>query len=151
MSHRDKRPRPIVYLKMRLGNDIMDNGRPEGKFFMHHKKINTMIKSAIYLLQRKSFAKITDYIQERSDIILQDDTGVPFRAFDKNLWDIRLFGEYTRSFTLKDLKNPPAQPELAAEYKLNKSPLPFSFGYGVLKGKGYSNLMVAVKRSKVHK
>jgi hypothetical protein len=71
---------------------------------------------------------------------------MPFRLFDRDNWDARLFGTYTRPRKLKDLQNPPDQPDLALAYSRKDEPLPCSFGYGVLTGKGKSNLLLAVRK-----
>ncbi len=53
-------------------------------------------------------------VLEHSRAVLQDDTGVPFRFFDRNTWQLTLFGKY--SSPVKDF-NYGAQPDLEAAYR----------------------------------
>jgi hypothetical protein len=146
MSPSDRRPRSLLYLKVRLGNSAMDAGTSSGKFFKKIGPLNTMLKSAVYLLRWDKFSDLRDFIMAGSGIIVQDDTGVPYRFLEKSLWEINLFGRYTRGFTLSDLKNPLYQPELAKDFRDNSKPLEFHYGYGSWRGKGMSNILVAIKR-----
>ncbi len=141
----DRRPRSLLYLKMRLSGGTLSEKSGEGLFFKKLSHLNVMIKSAVYLLHRDSFKDLCDFMRDRSDVILQDDSGIPYRYFERSAWNITLFGNYTHPRSLKDLPNPPHQPDLAREYARGASPLPFNFGYGVLTGKGKSNLLRAVK------
>ncbi|HPV96814.1 MAG TPA: hypothetical protein PLZ78_03195 [Spirochaetota bacterium] len=138
--------RSLVYLDMRLSDSVLDPSSPEGKFFERMGGFDTLIKSAVYLLHNKGFAGLCSYILEHSATVIQDDSGMPFRLFDRADWDARLFGTYTRPRRLKDLQNPPNQPDLTLAYNRKSEPLPFNFGYGVLTGKGKSNLLLAVRR-----
>ncbi|MBP7604883.1 MAG: hypothetical protein KBA15_13205 [Spirochaetes bacterium] len=142
----DGEPRTLVYLDMRLSDRVLEPSSPEGRFFRSLGSFDTLIKSAVYLLHRDGFAELCSYILEHSSTVIQDDSGMPFRLFDRDNWDARLFGTYTRPRKLKDLQNPPDQPDLALAYSRKSEPLPFSFGYGVLTGKGKSNLLLAVRK-----
>lgn len=145
-AHGDGEPRTLVYLDMRLSDRVLDPSFAEGKFFRSLGPFDTLIKSAVYLLHRDGFVELCSYILEHSSTVIQDDSGMPFRLFDRDTWDARLFGSYTRPRKLKDLQNPPEQPDLALAFGRKSEPLPFSFGYGVLTGKGKSNLLLAVRR-----
>lgn len=147
-SKETSEPRTLTYLKMRLHNSSLNEKSAEGQFFKKLNGSGTIIKSAVYLLHRESFNELCRYIMNISDIIVQDDSGIPFRYFSKRTWNISLFGTYTSPRSLKDLPDPPAQPDLAKAYKERTAPLPFNFGYGVLTGKGMSNLLLATKSKK---
>ncbi len=138
--------RTIIYLDMRLSDRVLDPSTPEGNFFRKMEDFDTLIKSAVYLLHRRGFEGLCAFMLEHSRTVIQDDSGMPYRLFDKNDWDARLFGIYTRPRRLKDLQNPPDQPDLALAFSEKSEPLPFSFGYGVLTGKGKSNLLLAVRK-----
>jgi hypothetical protein len=85
-----------------LSADISDAGFTKSKRYLNYlqskipKKCNSFIKSASYLLHYKSFAKIRDFIFEKSDYIVQDDTGIPFKYIDQTKWKINLFGVYEK-------------------------------------------------------
>ncbi len=146
VAPRETHARTIIYLDMRLSDSVLDPSSPEGAFFRKIGNFDTLIKSAVYLLHRGGFSTMCTFILEHSGTVIQDDSGMPYRLFDKNDWDARLFGTYTRPRRLKDLQNPPDQPDLALAFSEKSEPLPFSFGYGVLTGKGKSNLLLAVRK-----
>lgn len=148
LAQGDRAPRTVTYLRMKLHDSVLDEATPEGMFFKKLGRLNVLIKSAVYLLHRGSFADICRYLLERSTVICQDDSGIPFRYFSGGTWEMKLFGTYTYPRRLKDLPDPPYQPDLAAEYARSALPLPFDYGYGVLDGKGRSNLLCAVKHGR---
>lgn len=91
---------------------------------------DTLVKSASFLLHWKMCEAIRAQILETSNIILQDDTGVPYGLFkDASQWKVQLYGEYSRPdrpFTSE------YQKDLAADFKVPEKvkPLGFWLGYG---------------------
>jgi len=138
----------LTYLRMCLGRDSVNPAIPSGKFFKALPRFGMVTKSAVYLLHAESLADVCNYFLERSDIIIQDDSGIPFRMFDPGKWRISLFGMYTRPPYISDLANPPVQSDLAQAYKNANGSLGFNFGYGVLAGSHKSNLLCAVRTAK---
>jgi len=103
---------------------------PEKPFFRYLDKlpeVTTFIKSASYLLQYETFSRIRNLILSKSRYILEDDTGVPYRYFQKG-WNVRLYGVYEKP--IKDFSGVD-QEDLAAAYREPGAakPLPFSLGY----------------------
>jgi len=103
---------------------------PEKPFFRHLDKLSevtTFIKSASYLLKYAAFSRIRNLILSKSRYILEDDTGVPYRYFQKG-WKVRLYGVYEKP--IKDFSGVD-QEDLAAAYREPGAakPLPFSLGY----------------------
>jgi hypothetical protein len=135
--------RELIYLSLRLGPESVDRATAEGMFFDRLKHIRTMLKSAVYILQENKYAPLKDFILGRSVLVTQDDSGIPYGAFD-SAWKVRLFGKYNpldlRGCTMKPQK------DLARGYESGSLPLPFNFGYGILRGPGQSNLMIAEKK-----
>lgn len=104
----------------------------------------TFMKSASYLLHGSNFAKIRGAILGSTHYLLQDDSGLPYRFFGKDGWDVGLYGSYTNA--IKDF-NGTIQKDLDAAYKAqDPRPLPFKFGYHW--GDKYSNVQIAVRQSK---
>jgi hypothetical protein len=90
----DPNERRIVYLKTDLSNVGLHN-RPHYLHFVD--SINpqtTLIKSASYLLHLKDFTTLRDHILKQSQVILQDDTGVPLKLYKAAQWEHRLYGAY---------------------------------------------------------
>ncbi len=144
----ESQPRSLVYLKARLHNSILSPATPEGKFFGKMSHMNMITKSAVYLLHTEWLLDVARHFLDRSDIIVQDDSAIPYRYFDPEQWDILLFGSFAAPVPLSDLPNPPQQPDLAYAYSVKSAPLPFNFGYGVWLGRGKSNLLRAVRTGK---
>ena len=137
----------LIYLQVRLREDAVGPRTPEGKYLRGIRHFNTVLKAAVYLLHNDDYAAVRRFVLERSDMIVQDDSGVPYSFFDTGVWEEHLFGSYTRIPPLGGIPNPPQQPLLARRYRERSEPLAFPYGYGVLQGKGKSNLMLFVKRN----
>lgn len=106
--------------------------------------VTTFVKSASYLMHDDRFSMVRDTVLEQSSTLLQDDTGVPYRLFDKSRWTMTFYGKYSRPISdfkygfQKDLDAVYQQPGVARE-------LPFSFGYHWREGT--SSVMLAVKKT----
>jgi hypothetical protein len=105
--------------------------------------VTTFVKSASYLMQDDRFSIVRDMVLNQSASLLQDDTGVPFRFFDKAKWTLTFYGKYSapiRDFNYgfqRDLDAVFKQPGVARD-------LPFSFGYHWREGT--SSVMLAVRK-----
>ena len=139
----------IIYLQIQLRDEIFREAGPENRFLSRLKSRNTILKSAVYLLHGSNYARVRDFVLGASDLVVQDDSGLPYSSFSSFVWEEHLFGAYTRTEPLGTLRNPPQQPLLAKRYALGSQPLGFHYGYGVLWGAGRSNLMLFVKRLQV--
>jgi hypothetical protein len=73
------------------------------------------------------FSVIRNFILEKSSTILQDDSGIAFKFFDKKIWDIHLYGKYVRPGKEFSWIN---ETDLAKAYDgTSIKPLPFTLGY----------------------
>ncbi len=93
-----------------------------------NRPATALIKSASYLLHDNQFAKTREMILSSADVVVQDDTGIPYRYFNRTPWQVRLYGQYHRP--IKSLGYG-YQPDLESAYKekADLAPLPFPFGY----------------------
>lgn len=114
--------------------DISNNGfinNPEFKQYLNSiRACNSFVKSASYLMHYSTFSEIRDLTQEKSNAILEDDTGIPYKYFDDLHWDINLFGVYV--MPVKDFSETRFQKDLNEAYldkDKYKGKLPFSLGY----------------------
>jgi hypothetical protein len=87
----------------------------------------SLIKAASYLMHGEGFSGVRNFLLEHSSFIVQDDSGIPLRAFHKG-WALEFYGRFIphgEKFGKYD------QQELAAIYKRNPPPpeLGFAFGY----------------------
>jgi hypothetical protein len=106
---------------------------------------STMIKSASYLLHNEThFSAMRRAIMRLSAEILQDDSGIPYRAFMGADWVMTFHGRYHKplSFFMQYL-----QPDLERAVAAGSSgPLPFDYGYGYAYKTITYHVMHAVKR-----
>ena len=90
--------------------------------------LTTYVKSATYLMHKAYFSKIRNLILERSQYVLQDDSGIAMKYFPKD-WQFTYYGSYKRPINLFAKHY---QPELTAAYtdSLHRPRrLPFGTGY----------------------
>jgi hypothetical protein len=108
----------------------LSNGGFEGSlmnFLSSLGPFNTVIKSASYLLHGSNFSSLREFLLSHSEMIIQDDSGIPYRYLVAGGRNVELFGVYTpplnifKEFYQKDLE------EAFAQQKTE--PLPFGFGY----------------------
>jgi hypothetical protein len=100
------------------------------KFLDNQKEVVTYLKAAQYTLYSPEFAKMREAILKKSAMILQDDSGIPFRYFSLNQWDRNLYGKYIGPYgeSFKGYKQPDLM-KYEGSLKERK-PLPFYLGYG---------------------
>jgi len=107
-----------------------------------YRPATALIKSASYLLHDNQFARTRALLLESADVVVQDDTGIPYRFFSQAPWQVKLYGHYHKPIKpmayayQKDL-------EAAFKAKSDLPELPFPFGYH-WRGK-QSGLIVAHK------
>ncbi|MBN1532861.1 MAG: hypothetical protein JXA20_09380 [Spirochaetes bacterium] len=124
--------------------DIGDASPKLGRFLAFcstYPPFTTIIKSASYLMHNRDYSRIRAAVLERSESILQDDTGIPFRYLNNKKWKLSCYGRYHapipvfHNYLQRDLK----------EHcdKLSAGPLPFSYGYGY----GYADMTYHLVRA----
>jgi hypothetical protein len=101
------------------------------------------LKAASYLLPLSSFSETRSFLLRTSELILQDDSGIPFRDFSSGEWVIQLYGSYADPLPVFKLGRDPL---LDAAYRSGDyaGPLPFGTGYHV--NAASANLLLATRR-----
>ena len=102
------------------------------------------LKSASYLLHDEQFSRTRELLLKRTDVVVQDDTGIPYRHLTTAGWGVKLFGVYT--VPIKPLEYA-KQPDLEAAFRTAGSvpPLDFPFGY---RGKGGRSTLLLARRDR---
>jgi hypothetical protein len=142
----EKYSRDLTFFRMYINENSADENTSEGKFFVSQGRFNLLLKSAEYVLQLPMYEKFIQAILAKTDTVVQDDSAIPFKAFDKAVWGAKVFGVYTARARLQNTPNVPDQVELQSEFKQSALALPFKYGYGVLKGNDKSNLMILSRK-----
>lgn len=127
-----------------FSSDLSDGGFPKSGFktwLESQPKGNAYLKAASFLMHENYFKGVRNHLLDHSLQIVQDDSGVPFRYFEADLWYADLFGNYTGPI---DLFSEHYQSGLRSAYRARKRPLAFGTGYKWRKGE--SNLMRFVRQ-----
>jgi hypothetical protein len=135
----DTSTRTLYYFSTHLDQEF--ETKPAFSRFLHRLGTpDTLVKSASFLLHWRMCKALREYILAESNLVLQDDTGVPFRFFAHADWQVSLFGEYSRPDRPFRKEY---QPDLAVAFQdtAKVRQLGFSLGYGY--GRRPSSMMLA--------
>jgi hypothetical protein len=91
--------------------------------------LTTYLKSASYLLHYATFTHIREIIMDKSQFVLEDDTGIPYKFLKPQEWRVQLYGEYAKP--IKDFSGVD-QPDLKKAFDEGAdfiAKLPFHLGY----------------------
>jgi hypothetical protein len=139
-----RRVRKLSYFSLNLLDSRLKRKPGTLKYFASLPETDTLIKSASYLMHRPYFSMIRTTILAKSRVVVEDDSGIPFRFFDQSAWDVRLHGAYDKPIELfsnwlqNDLKH-------AFDSRPDVEPLDFAIGYRHVRE---ANLLVATRRGK---
>jgi hypothetical protein len=122
-------PKTVYYFSADLSDWKLTAKSAPLEFVRHLGPLTTYVKSATYLMHKSYFNKVRRTVLRRSRYILQDDSGIAMKYFQKGAWQFNYYGTYRRPINLFAKQY---QPELTAAYRdtVNKpKPLPFGTGY----------------------
>ena len=121
----------VTYFCCDLANDELSKNSGNLTYINQSVKsgCNTFIKSASYLMHYTKFTTIKDLTLQKTDYLVQDDTGIPYNQFKKDQWTINLYGIYEKP--VRDFIDNLYQQDLDSAYKTSsfKGSLDFSLGY----------------------
>ena len=117
--------RVLYYFNVDLANAGLNQSFV--KFLEAQGPSDSFFKSASYLVHGANFSQIKNVILARSQRIIQDDTGVRLDDYNKNEWQIRPFGRYSKPIPVFEGMYQPSMARFFAEQKAE--PLNFRFGY----------------------
>src|SRR5262249_33909427 len=126
--------------------DISDGGiKATPGFLKFCQRLGTgasFLKSSSYLMFENGFATIRNFILDHSNIIVQDDSGIPLADFDPNKWSLRFFGIYLGPIELFKQHYQPRLHELFTQ----TNPPPLEIGFGYRWNYKEANLIVAMRK-----
>jgi predicted heme/steroid binding protein len=138
--------RTLYYFSSDLVDDALARNPGMVKFLDNLPSVTTYIKSASYLLHYANFSKIRNAILGKSNHILQDDSGIAYHYYEKDKWDIQLYGTYVKPISQFKLR---MQEDLKSAYRKDSSKvkaIPFIIGYHW--GSKEPNLQLSSRKSK---
>ena len=110
--------------------DISDGGLASSgflKFCDHFGVGSSFLKSSSYLMFEQGFSRIRNFIIDHSATIVQDDAGIPLADFNRDKWNIRVFGTYIGPI---EIFKQHYQPKLNEIFEQSgPPPIEFNFGY----------------------
>jgi hypothetical protein len=87
----------------------------------------SLLKASSYLLFEDGFNRIRNFILDHSSMIVQDDAGIPVADFNRQKWNLRVFGNYLGPIAIFKQHY---QSKLAEIFhQSNPPPLTFNYGY----------------------
>jgi hypothetical protein len=135
-------PQTVYY----FSTDISDGGIKAApgflKFCQHLGTGAGFLKSSSYLMFENGFATIRNFILDHTNIVAQDDSGIPLAYFDPNKWNLRFFGVYLGPIELFKQHYQPRLRELFEQ----TNPTPLEFGFGYRWNYKEANLIVATRK-----
>jgi len=131
--------RQLYYFSTDISNgDVLKNGFMA---FLESQPVgDSYVKAASYLMHNSYFSNIRNHLLSFSNLLLQDDSGIPLSQFIDSRWEITHYGTYTAPI---ELFAEHYQANLRAAYK-SGSAQPLGFGTGYRWRKNESNLMRAL-------
>ncbi|PLW92037.1 MAG: hypothetical protein C0592_12830 [Marinilabiliales bacterium] len=131
--------RKVYYLSVSIRNDGFA-AMPEAEEYLKSMPtdMTTFVKSSSYCMHEDKYNTIRDICLTHSKYIVQDDSGVPFRFFDKDKWDFGFYGIYTRPIPVFSHFY---QDDFKKAFPADPKPLGFRFGYPA-----ESNIFVAKRK-----
>lgn len=90
---------------------------------------NCFVKSASYLMHYETFTTIRNTVLDKAIYLVQDDTGIPYKYFNKTKFKMELYGNYVKP--VSDFSANLYQKDMVEAYKTKEyvGVLPFSLGY----------------------
>lgn len=140
-SDPDGTTKTLYYFRTDLSNGGMKyNGL--SKFIESQGTADALIKSASYLMHGGNFKTTRDLILKQSSRILQDDSGIPLRFYDKETWNFKPFGYYRGPI-----------PIFSGQYQRDMQRLftsaertPIKFGFGYKWRPNQSNVLLSTRK-----
>jgi hypothetical protein len=133
------RAQNLYYIEADLADDMLRRNDAVLKFCDSLGRGSSLLKAASYLIPEGGFERVRDFVFTHSDLIVQDDSAIPLRAFDRAKWQLRFCGHYPGPI---DTFKQHFQPDLAEAYHA-AAPLPMGFSFGYRWQPQESGLMLA--------
>jgi hypothetical protein len=132
----------MLYVRVNLINDELDKQPGFQAWTRTFAPANSFLKAASFILHDNAFSKPRTLLLDASAAVVEDDSGIPYRAFQKGEWDFTCFGKY---LVPRDPFERQYQRDLdKACSELPPQPLPFMIGYRKLND---TFLLLAVRKA----
>ena len=134
-------PKQTLYY---FSTDLSDSGLKVSGFLAFCDKLgrgDSFVKSASYLMHGGNFKTVRSFLLAKSNLILQDDSGIPLGYFNRKAWQFQPLGRYLGPI---EIFPGTYQPQMADLYR-NVTPIPLDFGIGYRWRNNESNMLLATR------
>ena len=136
-----KAPQEMLYVRVNLYNDELDKQPGFLTWARSFGPANSLLKAASFILHDDHFSRTRTLLLESSDAVVEDDSGIPYRAYPKGEWEYTCFGKYMAPRDPFEKQYQRDLDKACSEQPLK--PLPFIIGY---RRPSDTFLLLAVKR-----
>lgn len=140
--HSAGKPKQTLYY---FSTDVSDSGVKNSgflKFVDSFGRGDALFKAASYLPHSGNFSQVRDFILDKADYVVQDDSGIPVAYFKRDQWNFQPFGRYLGPIAIFPGRH---QNQLAEMYHRGPSK-PIDWGMGYRWRTNESNVLLAVRR-----
>jgi hypothetical protein len=133
----------LYYFQVNLRNNFLSRQDKFISFLKGFGPFTTFAKAASYLMHRPGFSDIRQLILEQSRFVLESDSAIPLRYFERTAWNLKFYGTYTSPIArFKRFR----QQDLAEIYQQGDEVYPLPFGIDYRHRINTSNLLFAAKK-----
>ena len=141
-SGANRKVQSVIYFRTDISDEGLKKHKGFQKYLTNLPRSYTYLKAASFLMHYETFGMIRSDIFRTSVTILQDDSGIAYKYFDKQKWDIRLYGKYSQP---KGEFSFIREPDLEQAFQKSVvKPLPFYLGYNWRSD--HTSLLYAIKK-----
>ena len=134
-------PKRLIYVSADLSNSGFT---PSFKSWLDQfSGATAYFKAASYLPHDARFSEIRSWVLNNTRAVLQDDSGIPYKYYDPQIWNVALLGNYQAPIPLFAKHR---QANLAAAYAARGPAAPIPFGSGYHLRRSEANYQVATRR-----
>jgi len=134
-------PQKVYYFSLNVDDPHLGPNKGFQAFLGRVKDTLTFLKATSYMTHRDEFSIIRNQIVAASALVIQDDSGIPYKFFAPDQWSVKLYGAYDKPYgSFRYLQ----QKDLREAFQKNSpKPLPFHIGYGYRRIE--SNVEIAIR------
>lgn len=126
----DNIERKLYFFTGNIADGALNTENPAyKKYYSSIRFDGTFIKSATYLLHKDYFSHIRNVILKNSSIVVSDDSGIAFKFYDPKVWNVQLYGTYTKPIALFDNLYEPDLYQAYRDPKRTIKSINFRIGY----------------------
>lgn len=136
----DNVERRLIYFTGNAADGGLAENSAYGNYYRSLCPDGGFSKSATYLMHKPYFSQVRDAILENCKVVVSDDSGIAYRFYKPEQWDVQLYGSYTTPISLFANLH---EADLVEAYKTRDvKPLGFRIGYS-----NPSNMRIAVRKN----